>query len=96
MGVGPAGVLVRFRQAVASHRPKGKPAALGAVDTRRGVDGSLLRRDGLRGRHFRLRNGLGTLSLVVIVAGPARVRLLAAGTKFRAHRYPLAYWDVRS
>jgi hypothetical protein len=32
---------------------------------------------GVRGRRFRLRNGLGTFALVVIVADPARVRLFA-------------------
>ncbi len=58
----------------------------GAVGTRVGRDGSLLRRSGIRGRRFRLRNGLGTFALVVKVANPARVRLFAAGTKFSAHR----------
>jgi len=43
-----------------------------------------------------LRSGLGTLALVVKVADSTRVRLLAVGTKFSAHRIPLAYWDVRS
>ena len=60
----------------------------GAVDTRLGWDGSLFRRGGVRGRRFRLRSGLGTFALVVIVADPARVRLFAVATKFRAHRNP--------
>jgi hypothetical protein len=51
---------------------------------------------GVRGRRSRLRNGLGTFALVVIVADPAQVRLFAVATKFGAHRNPLAYRDVRS
>lgn len=72
-----------------------RKAASGAIETRLGL-GGFLRRGGVRGRRFRLRNGLGTFALVVIVAGPARVRLFAVGTKFRAHRNPLAYRDARS
>jgi hypothetical protein len=65
---------------------RGTQPVSGAVDARLGLDKRLLRRRGVRGRRFRLRNGLSTFALVVIIAGPARVRLFAAGTKFSAHR----------
>ena len=99
LGVGLAGVwfdCAQRRWHLTVHKGKGSRPVSGAVDTWLGLDGSLLRRGGVRGRRFRLRNGLGTFALVVIVADPARVRLFAVGTKLRAHRNPLAYRDVRS
>ena len=73
---------------------KGSGPASGAVDTWMGADGSLLCRDGVRGRGFCLRSGLGTFALVVIITDPARVRLFAVGTKIGAHRNSLANRDV--
>ena len=62
-----------------------RPAS-GAVGTRVGRDGSLLRCSGVHTLRFRFRSGLGTFALVVKVAEPARMRLLALATKFSAHR----------
>jgi hypothetical protein len=84
---GGGGIPVRKRE--------GSQPFSGAVDTRLRLDGSLFRRGRVRGRRFRLRNGLSTFALVVIVADPARVRLFAVGTKFRAHQNPLAYREIR-
>jgi len=82
--------------ASAVRKRQGSPPGSGAVETRLGRYGSFLRRGGFCGRRFRQRNSLGTFALVIKVADPARVRLFAAGTKFSAHRNPLAYRDVRS
>ena len=90
------GSIVAGGDVITPSARKGIRPVSGAVGTPVGRDGSLLRRRGVRGLCFRLRSGLGTFALVVIVAGPARVRLFALATKFGAHRNPLAYREVRS
>jgi hypothetical protein len=87
LGVGLTGVwsICPAEMASPASERKGSRPASGAGATWLGLDGSLVRRGVVRSRRFRLRNSLGTFTLVVKVTDPARVRLFAVGTKFGAH-----------